>query len=78
MLHIHTSVSFIFSRGVYCSTNNWFVPFANSDVHSEDHKGYCPLVNMGKEELNIQLLFIQLVPQKKTYGGSIVAKRARD
>ena len=38
----------------------------------------CPLENMGKEELNIQLLLIQLVPQKKTYGGSLVAKRARD
>ena len=47
----------------YCSTNNWFVPFVNSGVHLEDHKGHGPLENMGKEELNIQLLLVQLVPQ---------------
>ena len=59
------TISFIFSRGFYCSTNSWFVPFVNSGVHLEYHKGHGSLVNMGKEELNIQLLLNQLVPQKK-------------
>ena len=68
----------MFSGGVYSFTDSWFGTFVNSGVHLEDHNGHGPQVNMGKEELNIQLLLIQLVPQKKTYGGSKVAKRARD
>ena len=55
----------MFSDGVYSFTDSWFGTFVNSGVHLEDHNGHGPQVNMGKEELNIQLLLIQLVPQKK-------------
>ena len=64
----------MFSDAVYSFTDSWFGTFVNSGVHLEDHNGHGPQVNMGKEELNIQLLLIQLVPQKKSYRGSIVAK----
>ena len=64
----------MFSGGVYSFTDSWFGTFVNSGVHLEDHNGHGPQVNMGKEELNVQLLLIQLVPQKKTYGGSIVPR----
>ena len=66
----------MFSGGVYSFTDSWFGTFVNSGVHLEDHNGHGPQVNMGKEEFNYFSFYLS--PRKKAYGGSIVAKRARD